>query len=163
LARKRSVSSSQSESQTSLGRSNESSTNKTIPFSGLSNPGTSLALALQNSRRSTKLRTSFVRSQSSQSGNSSSDVVCSSFNKNIAFNHIVFHSISESQSQLSKSQLPQSSNLGSSYEGNVQRNSSLPAHNTSTRSDSFTSKRKSRMSSLFEQTVVNGFHKRKRT
>lgn len=130
-------------------------TTSTLAFSGICNTGSSLALALQNSRRSNKLRTSFVRSQSSQSGNSSSDVVCSSFSKSVAFNHVVFHSMSESQSQLSKSQHhPQNSNLGG--------NSSLPANTN--RSDSFTStKKKSCMASLFEQSVVKGFHKRKRT
>lgn len=152
LSRKRSVSSSQSESQTSIAQSSESNSNKmarktnqTLPFSGLCNTGnSSLALALQHNRRSTKLRTSFVRSQSSQSGTMSSDVVCSSFSKSIAFNHIVFHSIGESQSQFSKC-----SNFG--MEG------------SSNRSDSFTAKKKSCLSSLFEQSVVNGFHKRKRT
>jgi hypothetical protein len=155
LARKRSVSSSaQSESQSSTGQSGETIVNKktasssssTIAFGGPFHPGTSLALALQNSRRSNKIRTSFVRNHSSSVGNSlsSSDVVCSSFSKSIAFNHTVFHSIGERQSQLSKTQhFTHSSNLGISLDCSM----SCPS----------SKRKKSSMASLFEQSVGNGF------
>jgi hypothetical protein len=105
LIRKRSDLSSNGSQLASIG-SNTSTGNKKQKISAptfatsLLSKGGSLAIALQSNRRSNKSRTTFVQRGA---GGSSSEVSTSSFQKCIAFHHVVFHSAHGKGSQLSKS------------------------------------------------------------
>jgi hypothetical protein len=152
-----------SDSQSALGRGgapNKSaasigSAGSTLTTS-LLHKGGSLAIALQASRRSsstTSTRTSFVRS-STTTGSGSTEA-SSSFQKCIAFNHVVFHAStnSNSRSQMSKHSKSATSRLGAA----TSRPSSVSAGMASAASTN------KRSASLFSHLAVAGFQKKPRT
>ena len=115
----------------------KTTSNVTFATSLLSKGG-SLALALQANRKSNKARTTFV--SKAGTGGTTASSSSSSFQKCIAFNHVVFHS-SNSNITTSRSQSVKGSNFGTSHNhlSNI-TNNSLGAYKVSSNQDSLFSK-----------------------
>jgi hypothetical protein len=113
--------------------------------------GGSLAIALQTNRRSNKSRTTFV--QRGASGSASE--VSSSFQKSIAFNHVVFHSAH------SKSQLSAKSNSGANgYSQSSSHGFGKAAQLGATKDSTKASFKNS--DSLFAKLALGGYNSKKR-
>jgi hypothetical protein len=161
LVRKRSQSSSVSDSQSALGRgaapsksaASLAATGSTLTTS-LLHKGGSLAIALQASRRSSSstTRTSFVRSTTTGSGSTEAS---SSFQKCIAFNHVVFHTSTNSNS---RSQMSAKHSKGAA----TSRLGAAPSRPLSVSAGTARITNK-RSASLFSHLAVAGFQKKPRT
>jgi hypothetical protein len=158
---------------------NSSSGNQQTLTSSIFTKGGCLALALQNNRTKMNSRTSFVRTVSTTSGTlsnsnnnnssnaisngpSSHDATSSSYLKSIAFNHVVFTSISDnSNSHRSRSQSQSNSSSRMVIPPPQQRQAFSSIHQQQQTKFLPTKSVPSR-ESLFARSTVYGFHKRKR-
>ena len=137
----------------SINNSNQQSkkqkTTANVTFAtSLLSKGGSLAIALQANRKSNKARTSFVSKTGSGGANTSmSSKASSSFQKCIAFNHVVFHSSNSNTASRSQSL------KGSNKLSNI-TNKGLAVKTTST-------KVSSNQDSLFSKLALTG-NQRKR-